>query len=244
MKLSFITEATIKWSGPLKNILGDGSDWSVNYGTSDLNRPPMLYIQIPLKLVRSVIRKVEKKLLIWAENNSINGECLDVSQMSPQRIQDTIDKIYKKNQNTEVYLYPELTHVGESHITITMGAELEKCMENLKQELGVNNDMEVLGSIKVDGQPLFDNRVGLKSAFTVHQKDLFKVFRAPFYKDSDDPTGPMLVALNISPDLYSDVRIALGLPPRFVLPNGVEWTPHVTLGFIPKGNNILDSFMV
>lgn len=252
MKLSciehgYIQEATTKWVGPLKNYIGDGSDWSVNYGTSDPSRPPILYINVPMSMVNSAIRKVAKNLIIWAPNDASIGEYTKANDKKDAL--NIVKRVARKHNNAEIYPFPKLTHIGESHITISMMHELSSAMDNLAAKMGIGGDgiardVEILKNIKVDGRPLFDEHGrGLRGRVEINNQEPFKVFRAGFYRDEVDETGPMLVALSAGSDLYYRVRTAMGLSPRFTLPNGVVWEQHITLGYIPKKNMIQQSYL-
>lgn len=240
-KYDVILEATTKWVGPLHNILGDGSDWSVNYGTSDRSRPPILYIKAPLNLINSAIRKMSKRYLTWADSEQTVGKIEEVTNKEHAR--DLVEQILSSNPTAEIYPFPKLISVGESHISITMGDELKSAMDKLQKLGDFNTDVEVLNNIKIDGQQLFsDSNSGLMSDIAIMSPP-FSVFRAAFYKDEVDTSGPMLVALNVETDLYSKVRIALGLSPTFKFPgSNATYKQHITLGYIPKKNNIMKSY--
>jgi hypothetical protein len=250
MKLSFlsgkktdiVSEATVTWVGPLHNTLGDGSDYTVNFGSSDRSRPPLLYIQIPLYLVNSAMRHVSRGSLIWAAQDQTTGRLERVSGRDQAKA--LVKKILQADPTAEVYPFPRLDNVGESHISITMGQELAGALQRLRQQGGFSTDADALRSLKIDGVPLFaeDGR-GLSSKIAIVEP-AFSVFRAAYYKDEVDATGPMLVALNVETDMYTKVRVALGLSPTFKLPgSNFAYKQHVTLGYIPKKNLIRKSFL-
>lgn len=57
MKLhSILREATTPWVGPLEDELGNGRPYTLNYGTGSPGRPNILYIPVPLSVVRSAIK--------------------------------------------------------------------------------------------------------------------------------------------------------------------------------------------
>lgn len=241
-KYDTVCEATTKWVGELDDLLGNGSDWSVNYGTSDPSRPPILYIKVPLHLVNSAIRKISKRYVIWADPNKFVGEIREVN--GKEETKKLTDNILNSDPSTEVYPFPRLTSVGESHISITMGQELSGAIDKLKKEFNVETDLEVLSQISIDGQKIFsDDGSGLTTDVKIENPP-FSVFRAAFYKDDVDTSGPMLVALNVETDLYSKVRVALGLSPTFKFPgSNATYKQHITLGYIPKKNEIMKSYM-
>lgn len=236
-----VCEATTKWVGELDNLLGDGSDWSVNYGTSDPSRPPILYIKVPLHLVNSAIRKISKKYVIWASPDKSVGEIKEVGDKHEAK--ELTDNILNLDPSTEIYPFPKLTNVGESHISITMGQELSSALDNLKERLNVGTDAEVLSNISIGDENVFsDDGSGLTANVKIENPP-FSVFRAAFYKDDVDTSGPMLVALNVETDLYSKVRVALGLSPTFKFPgSSATYKQHITLGYIPKKNEIMKSY--
>ena len=185
MKLSYITEATNKWYGELYNIYGSGKDWSINYGTGDLNRPAMLYIKVPLQFARSWINKIQRKAIVWAKPQATQGEIsLDID--NPHEYAEELRK-----KGYEVYVKPRLHHPGEVHLTIAMPYELE----------GVD-----VKNAKVNGVSIYELPVNIEVV-----KPPLKVFRAGYYKDDVDPYGPLLVALNVRTKQYYQVRDALGL---------------------------------
>lgn len=247
MKLSSIyLEATTEFVGPLRNSLGDGSDWSINYGTGD-SRSPFLYIKVPLQFVNSAIRKVRKNYLIYAEYGT-SGTIEQVS--SAEEGKARAKQLLRANPNLELYLFPKITHVGESHLTIAMGRDLHEALLVLQERFGVNDPVSALRDLKINGRPLFDRRgSGLKADIDI-TTDPFTVYRAGYYSDEADPAGPMVVALKVKADLYPLVREALGLPREAIVP-GTEndkggpkkWSQHITLGYIAKKNMIHQSYL-
>jgi len=244
MKLSLIQEATIKWTGPLHNFLGDGSDWTLNFGTGDTSRSSFLYIKAPMSLINSSIKHIAQSQLIWALPNATEGVCENIGT-DKNKTKERIATIQSAYPDAEIYAYPKLTHVGESHITISMDPELRKALDNLPTiGTGLARDIKALQYLKIGKKHLFDNSgKGLTTDYLLETEEPYKVLRAGYYSDDYDPTGPMLVALNLLTDLYSDVREALNLPAKFVMNNGIAWKQHVTIGYIPQKNLINRSFV-
>ena len=255
MRLEFIhllPEATTEYVGPLHNFLGNGEDWTVNYGTGDMNRNPFLYIKVPFRLIKNAIAKL-RDYVIWSGPGQSDGHCQETGRIPSWEKRHIRDSILRHYPNTvEIYFHPKLTHVGEAHITISMGRELETALDNIKRELGLLTEwskqqlgynVEVLKQLQIGGRPLFDdNGNGLETGWQIDKNEPFSVVRAGFYKDEVDVEGPLLVAFNVETDLYYKVREALGLPRQFTLPNGAVYVQHITIGYIPKRNIINKRF--
>jgi hypothetical protein len=231
IRLNLLPEATTTWSGPLKNYLGDGSDWSLNYGTADESRDPMLYIKVPLALTRSAVRDAASNLVVWGGTNP-QGGYERIGSLTPEEIQQKRDQILTKEPDSEVRFYPKLTHVGESHITVSMGAELAGALGD--------SPAEKLRRAKVGGKPLFGpDGSGMKTPYDIDREHPYKVFRAGFYRDDIDTHGPLLLALAVDAPLIYKARLALGLPRVFA----AWWEPHATIGYIPRYNVIHKSYV-
>jgi hypothetical protein len=203
-----------------------------------------------MSLINSSIKKIRKDYLIWAPADSAQGQTIRVT---PDNAATQIAQIQKQSPGAEIYYRPKLTHVGESHITISMGPLLQQALDDYAQQKGIEGEgleknIRVLRDVKIGGRPLFERSSGsyfkgLTSDVSFPRTSPFEVFRAGFYKDEADPSGPMLVALSVTAALYSQVRVALGMPPTFVLPNGKAWAQHITLGYIPRKNMIGKSYV-
>jgi len=241
MKLSSIClEATTTFVGELSNSLGDNSSWTVNYGTGDASRSPFLYIHVPLNYVNSAARHVRKNCLVYA-GSGIVGVIEKVNDVETGRAR--AKQLLAADPNLELYLFPKITHVGESHITISMGKELDQALLSLQERFGVDNPVDALNLVTISGRPLFKNGKGLKTRFTI-KRDPFTVYRAGFYRDEVDLNGPMAIALKVSTDLYPLVREAIGLSREAMVPGTTDtWDQHVTIGYIPQKNMIHRSYL-
>lgn len=246
MKLSYIREATTKWSGPLYNYIGNGQDWTVNYGTSDKSRPPLLYIKSSMQLLKSAARDVSNNLIVFADPQG-NGNYVRIGKQNKDTIQRVTSGL--RNRGYEVHANPKITHVGEAHITISMGDQLQDALNAVADEAeipghGIERNVRALQSVQVNGRPLFDSAGnGQRTNVTIDKERPYKILRAKFYSDEEDVHGPMLVALNVETDLYYDVREALGMPRSFTLPGGQVWKQHITVGYLPQKNIIHQSFV-
>jgi hypothetical protein len=181
-----LNEATTAWVGSLDNELGNGKAYTLNYGTGAPGRPNMLYIPVPLSLVRSAARK------------------------------------YRKSTGNK------LTHVGEAHVTVSMGPELSEALGE--------DPVRILIDAK-----LFDSS-GNGIAVPVKHTGDYKILNAPYYKDDADPDGPSLVAEVVEVPLLESMRTLLGLSP---LPQigARQYIPHITIGYMANLNKIHQSYV-
>ena len=194
--------------------------------------PPFLYIQAPLSLVRSAVKDAADNLVIWANPSSIGGKCLRIGRKSEEEISSIRDSILRSDSDAEIVFYPKLTHVGESHVTISMAPELKK----------LGSDEEIIQALRKS--QLFDSHGnGRKASVDVNRQNPYLVLRAGFFRDDVDTSGPLLLAVDVDCDLYYAAREALGLPRIFKFPNGKEWNQHLTVGYVPKKNLIHQSYV-
>ena len=242
MKLSSmycpLRESTNKWMGTIENTLGNGKDWTINYGTGNPSMPNFLYISGPISLIKSAVRDAADNLVIWARPGSIKGKYLRIGQKSKEELASIRDSILASEPDAEIVFYPKVTHVGETHATVSMGPELLKAFDSEERIL------DALRSVVVRGRPLFDGRGnGQKSVVNIERSNPYLVMRAGFFRDDVDVSGPLVLAIAINCDLYYASRVALGLPGIFKFPNGEEWKQHLTVGYVPKKNMIHQSYV-
>lgn len=223
--------------GSIKNVLGNGEPWTINYGTGIANKPPFLYISVPTALARSAIRDVSNNLVIWADPSDLQGKYLRIGKKPLNQLRTIRDKILQQDPDAEIAFYPKLTHVGESHVTVAMGPELS----------ALGSQEEILHKLRlaqVGGKPLFDqDGNGQTTEANIDRDSPYMVLRAGFYKDEADATGPLLVAMDVDCSLYYEARAALGMPKVFRLPNGGFWQQHFTVGYAPRKNLIHRSYV-
>ena len=238
MLFNCISEATTRWLGPIDNTLGNGADWTINYGTGDPNRPPFLYINGSMSLIRSAVRDATNSLVVWANPDALQGKYLRIGRKTKEELASIEKSILTSEPNADITFYPQLTHVGESHATVSMAPELESALG------GQQRILRALKTVKVNGEPLFDGQDnGQRSNVNIGRHDPYMVLRAGFFKDDVDTSGPLVLAINIECDLYYYAREALGLPRVFRFPNGNSWKQHLTVGYLPKKNRIHQSFV-
>lgn len=181
-----LSEATTTWVGPFSNELGNGKPYTLNYGTGSPGRPSILYIPIPLDIVRSHKRKLEPK-------------------------------------------YGRLTHVGEAHVTVSMGPELSAALGD--DPLRTLVDRGLFNS-SGDGIPVEVGHTGR-----------YRWMRAPFYKDEADPEGPALISELVDVPQLVEIRTSLGLSPLPKIPGQEVYYPHVTIGYMSNLDKIHQSYM-
>lgn len=235
---ALLSESTNRWMGPIENVLGNGEDWSINYGTGDPNMPPFLYITVPISLVRTAARDAASNLVVWADQSALQGKYMRIGRKSPEELSSIRDSIFAAEPNAELIFYPKVTHVGESHVTISMAPELLKAFGS---EEGI---IRALRSTRIGGNPLFDRAGnGLSTEVNINREDPYLVLRAGFFRDEVDTSGPLVLAIDVDCTLYYQAREALGLPRVFRFPNGKAWNQHLTVGYIPKKNLIHRSYV-
>ncbi len=112
MKLSLLhTEATTKWVGPIPTTLGNGADHTLNYGTGLSNRPPFLYVPVPLSIVRGLARqytkRTGKKLTHVGEAHATISMSPEVNVIKPEHL--LAAGLFKDN----VGIHVEVIHTGK-----------------------------------------------------------------------------------------------------------------------------------
>lgn len=193
--------------------LGTGADNTLNFGTGDPKRPGFLYIPVPLARVRAMIRYLSRdKTAYFIEGKG--------GLVVPTEQQDKIP------QGALVIPDPgkRMTHVGEAHVTVSMGPELEKALAG-----------DPRGTLVRAG--LF-SQTGEGVSCPVEFTGTLRVLQAGFYKDEYDPKGPILVAEEVRVPKLTAVRKALGLAELPTLPGGQPYIPHITYGYIAEKNLI------
>ena len=192
MKLrSILREATTAWVGTLNNTLGNGKPYTLNYGTGASDRPNILYVPIPLAVVRSALRHLNKTGFVGEGN--------------------------------------KLVHVGEAHVTVSMGQELPTALGK-----------DPVATLRAAG--LFNSAGDGVSVKVRHTGD-YKMLNAAFYRDEADPLGPMLVAELVEVSGLTSIRSRLGLTPLPVLPGIPNYLPHLTVGYCARLNKIHSSYV-
>lgn len=229
MRLSLLWEmATTVWVGPMKPILGTGEDYTLNYGGM-AGRPPFLFVPLPLQLIRDGIKYLSKnKLGYWHKGN---GTILPFKDMD--HLQALIKQLPK---DADYIINPgqRMTHVGEAHLTISMGPELTTALGD--------DPIATLRRTSVGGIPLFDAR-GRGIQVTLERTQQWRVFRAKFYEDEADVGGPLLVCEVIKIQRHPLIRLALGMAEKPTLPGVTNYVPHLTYGYIPAKNIIHKSYV-
>jgi len=193
MKLAALHEATTTWIGPLSVLVGSGDDYTLNLGTGAPDRPPLLYVPIPLSHLRQARRLLAHRI----------GELAQFAGA--------------------------LTHVGEAHVTISMGQELVDALGDEPRRR-----LHEAGLVDEGGRGI---------PVRVHHSGEFKTLPAAYYKDEADPGGPLVVAEMVEVPQLSAIRGALGLSALPTLPSGAAYVPHVTIGYIANLNKIHQSYV-
>lgn len=218
MRLLSIAEATTSWLGNIQVKLGTGAAETLNFGSGDPKRPGFLYIPIQLDRVRTMIRYMTRgKTAYYVEGKG--------GLVIPSEQKDRIPP--------GALVIPDpgkrLTRVGEAHITVSMGPELEKALVGDPQ-----------GTLTKAG--LF-NTFGQGVRCPIEYTGLLRVLQAGFYKDEYDPKGPILIAEEVHVSNMIHIRESLGLPAMPVLPNGQPYIPHITYGYIAERNLIHQTYI-
>lgn len=199
MKLARIAESNLKWTGNLHVLLGSGEPYTLNWGTSDLSRPAFLYVPIPLSFVRSCLTKLQEATGWYDPLRQIGG--IGGEEIRYPEYFEVYPKIGRR-----------LTHIGEAHLTISMGPEAG----GLGQKL-------VESGLLMRGQGI---------PVPIQHTGEFKLMRAAFYRDERDPDGPLLVSEAVSVPAYSKIRSRLGLSQTPKIPGITNYIPHITLGYL------------
>lgn len=123
-----------------------------------------------------------------------------------------------------------LTHVGEAHVTVSIGQELSDVLGDNPKQVLINAG-------------LFDSG-GNGISTPVQHTGEFKILNAPFYKDDADPEGPSLVAEVVEVPILKQIRELLGLSPEPAYPwlKG-PYIPHITIGYMANLNKIHQSYI-
>jgi hypothetical protein len=123
----------------------------------------------------------------------------------------------------------KMAHVGEAHITVSMGPELTKA-------LGPNPTQTLMetGFFEPNGK-------GMRC--TIQYTHKLRVLQAAFYKDEADPKGPILIAEEVRCPAMAHIREKLGMPALPTMPDGQPYIPHVTYGYIAAKNIIHQTYV-
>lgn len=232
----------LDWVGPIDSELGSGEFNTLHFGTADASRPPFLYVPIALSLPRSVREKIQKTCVIMVTQRD-GEELIQLISTSSPRSKQAIYSTKNMDGKSRIYMNPRFEHVGEAHLTVAADRNLTSHLDELQESMGLNNHIEVLQSIPVGSQPLFDeDGAGIQVDMRITQDrggsqdtigTRLKLFRAPFYADDEEPTGPILLALAVQSKMLPAIRSALGLSPYPQIP-GKEYIPHITIGYLTK----------
>jgi len=252
-----VNEAQVKWAGPLHNFLGTGQANTVNYGTGEIGRSPLLYIPVSISLVRSHLNAIRKRAIIWFDNEQRRGEVIMTAGGGER------DKIYQdvkartKNRDVTVLKHPRIEHVGEAHITIVQdffksdppSDDLTDALDAIAEREGIDaldereKHMRALMSVNIGGEPLFDEN-GMGMPVHVDFAKNYTIWRSFGYRDEFDPQGPIQISLEVNVAEFVAIRNALGLPDSASIPGtGVKWIPHVGIGFISNMSIVSQSYL-
>jgi hypothetical protein len=239
----------LQFIGKLPVILGTKESETLNYGGAEHFGKPFLYIPIhgqsqaakALKTIRRNAEKQNRALYCVADKSQQGG--FMCHQIGPKKL-GPMGEILEDPQDIGKANRAKIASVGEMHVTVAYGKELEEVKPDLiaKYNLPENSGMSlVLGSVKIaddknmgiwGGSPIFqywrEGGIGVRTpVYTEDPKAKPKFVVASSYKIPRIGDLPPIAAIvPVKCDMVGYIRKALGLETD---PSNVT---HVTIGFV------------
>ena len=239
-----LSEAVMQYEGPLPYILGDGESRNLHYGGTG-QYEPFLFIPIhrndrlakKLMDIRNRMQR-ENKTIYCTKNEKKQGgfDCRWLQAWKPGEGEE-----WEPDPERDIGRENKLVvrDIGEMHITIALGKELQSVRSNLISKYNLPqdatmNDILMEAKLPFDGRPLFQD-YGRGDSYGIRVYDLDLAGDTPIFGVASTYTipsigggmSPIAVLMPIRCPLIGKIRNALDLPER-----SDDYVRHITIGYV------------